>query len=486
MAGKVWPDPNIYSQRIELSDDDEDDGVVTFANATATEATRQQDRQRQQEDSQQYELLASKVKSLVTKVTQLKQENTAAKTDLRVAADLNKELKLKVESLQEQQEVGILRPSLLNIYVRLQLQELETALSQVSMQAPGLRPNERAGGVAGGIKRNLDDEDRRRRAAAKSALLAGANVQEEEDDVVFSSEGRRGNVLARAQAAFARWFAKRAPLAGDVRTIQARYGSSVASYFMFYRQVCLYDDNIRSYSIVLGYAGTAQNLSVTAALLPSNTWYVGVNNRQYHTSATTFVYQWLVSSYLLAAAPAAAWLVVHSIVLAKAGSCPLSSIGVVPAFMAYSSFAAKEGLTYTAMLVLVMGLQAVTALRKWLQEDRLRCGMDLLDEEQKHIQFARTFLMGWDNSLCLQREVEDLRTSNGLQLAVLLAVRLTANTTYTYCSKRLLQISVAASVYDKLLSHRLQLALDAYSKEDKMASNSASRTFWQKAVLYSR
>jgi hypothetical protein len=268
-------------------------------------------------------------------------------------------------------------------------------------------------------------------------------------------------VLARAQAAFARWFAKRAPLAGDVRTIQARYGSSVASYFMFYRQVCLYDDHICSYSIVLGYAGTAQKLSVTAALLPSNTWYVGVNNRQYHTSATTFVYQqatvalldhttattccthrWLVSSYLLAAAPAAAWLVVHSIVLAKAGSFPLSSIGVVPAFMAYSSFAAKEGLTYTAMLVLVMGLQAVTALRKWLQEDRLRCGMDLLDEEQKHVQFARTFLMGWDNSLCVQREVEDLRTSNGLQLAVLLAVRLTAYTTYTYCSKRLLQISV--------------------------------------------
>jgi hypothetical protein len=180
---------------------------------------------------------------------------------------------------------------LLNIYVRLQLQELETALSQVSMQAPGPRPNERAGGAAGGTKRNLDDEDRRRRAAAKSALLAGANVQEEEDDVVFSSEGRRGNVLARAQAAFARWFAKRAPLAGDVRTIQARYGSSVASYFMFYRQVCLYDDHIRSYRIVLGCAGTAQKLSVTAALLPSNTWYVGVDNRQYHTSATTFVYQ---------------------------------------------------------------------------------------------------------------------------------------------------------------------------------------------------
>jgi predicted RNase H-like nuclease (RuvC/YqgF family) len=110
MAGKVWPDPSTYSQRIELSDADEDDGVVTFANATATalaEATRQQDRQRQQEESQQYELLASKVKSLVTKVTQLKQENTAAKTDLRVAVDLNKELKLKVETLQEQQEVSI-------------------------------------------------------------------------------------------------------------------------------------------------------------------------------------------------------------------------------------------------------------------------------------------------------------------------------------------------------------------------------------------
>jgi hypothetical protein len=138
-------------------------------------------------------------------------------------------------------------------------------------------------------------------------------------------------------------------------------------------------------------------------------------------------HRWLVSSYLLAAAPAAAWLVIHSIVLAKSGSFPLSSIGVVPAFMAYSSFAAKEGLTYTAMLVLVMGLQAVTALRKWLREDRLRCGMDLLDEEQKHVQFARTFLMGWDNSLCLQREVDDLKTSNGLQLAVLLAVCLTAD-----------------------------------------------------------
>lgn len=45
-----------------------------------------------------------------------------------------------------------------------------------------------------------------------------------------------------------------------------------------------------------------------------------------------------------------------------------------------------------------------------------------MDEEQKHVQFSRAFLMGYDNSLVKAHEKEELRCANGMQLVVLLAV----------------------------------------------------------------
>ncbi|KAG5189996.1 hypothetical protein JKP88DRAFT_176300 [Tribonema minus] len=210
-----------------------------------------------------------------------------------------------------------------------------------------------------------------RRAAAKRALFAGSS--EEEEDVVFTGTSNVGGYFSGLVRSFNHWLVRKGPLAGDVRTIQARFGDSVASYFLFCR--------------------------------------------------------WLVWCYLLAALPAAVWLVTHCIRLISDGAFTFWIIGVIPTFMVYSSFDSQESLTFVSMVVLVVLLQATVTLIKWLVEDRLRCELDALEEDQKHVQFARTFLVGWDNNTAKGHEVEELRCSNGMQLAVLLAEDTAAKTT---------------------------------------------------------
>ncbi|CAM9507116.1 unnamed protein product, partial [Ectocarpus sp. 8 AP-2014] len=69
----------------------------------------------------------------------------------------------------------------------------------------------------------------------------------------------------------------------------------------------------------------------------------------------------------------------------------------------------------------VRAIQVVSATVKWIREDKIRKELFIVDEEQKHVQFAKTFLVGWDNSLSNQQEVEDYRLSNGLAAANMLA-----------------------------------------------------------------
>eukprot|EP00752_Nemacystus_decipiens_P012474 g11048.t1 len=97
------------------------------------------------------------------------------------------------------------------------------------------------------------------------------------------------------------------------------------------------------------------------------------------------------------------------------------SPGIIPSFLAYSSFDTSNRNLYAIMVVLTTTVQVISATVKWIREDKIRKELFIVDEEQKHVQFAKTFLVGWDNSLSNQQEVEDYRLSNGLAAANMLA-----------------------------------------------------------------
>eukprot|EP00903_Cladosiphon_okamuranus_P018655 g17170.t1 len=280
---------------------------------------------------QQIEHLAKQVKSV------------KAKQELATLQEENKELKIRLERMREDQS--------------------ELMLAQARRGILG--GANRGKGRDGKNNRDLDAEMRKRRLA-RNALLAG--VVEEEEDLVITLEGISTSTLAQLTGRFYRWLGKKLPLGADVRAIQARYGSAVASYFHFYR--------------------------------------------------------WLVGTYIFIAGLSLLWIVFHILKQVNQGSSTIFSatlIGIIPSFLAYSSFDTSNRNLYAVMVVLTTAVQVVSATIKWIREDKIRKELFIVDEEQKHVQFAKTFLVGWDNSLSNQQEVEDYRMSNGLAAANMLA-----------------------------------------------------------------
>jgi hypothetical protein len=83
------------------------------------------------------------------------------------------------------------------------------------------------------------------------------------------------------------------------------------------------------------------------------------------------------------------------------------------------------------------------------------------------VQFAKAFLVSWDNSLLHGREVEDLRSSNGLQLAVFLAVRVYNQYIHIYICDIYVPVDAMRSV---MHTHRRQ-SDDAYTCSGAVADS---------------
>ncbi|CAM9530445.1 unnamed protein product [Ectocarpus sp. 4 AP-2014] len=330
------------SAHLEDSTDDDDDDEVVFGQEDER-IRREREDQEKRRQKQHMDRLAKQVKALMERVYEFREQAAKAKQEVASQQEENKELKMRMEQMREDHS------------------ELMVAQAR--------------GGLTGGINRanardskNTRDREAemRRRRLAKNALLAG--VVDEEEDLVITLEGISTSSLAQLSGRFYRWLGKKLPLGADVRAIQARYGSAVASYFHFYR--------------------------------------------------------WLVGTYIFIASLSLVWIVFHVLKQVNQGSASVFSaslVGIIPSFLAYSSFDSSNRNLYAIMVVLTTTVQIVSATVKWIREDKIRKELFIVDEEQKHVQFAKTFLVGWDNSLSNQQEVEDYRLSNGLAAANMLA-----------------------------------------------------------------
>ncbi|CAN0196172.1 unnamed protein product, partial [Pylaiella littoralis] len=304
---------------------------------------REREERVRERQKQRIERLVKQVETLMERVYDFREQGVKAKQELAAQLDENKELKMKIEQMREDHG-NIMR-----------------AQARDALTGGANRAKTRDARNA----RNLDAEMRKRRLA-KNAILAG--VVEEEEDLVIALEGISTSSLAQLTGRFYRWLGKKLPLGADVRAIQARYGSSVASYFHFFR--------------------------------------------------------WLVGTYIFIASLSLVWIVFHILKQVNQGSTSIFSVslvGIIPSFLAYSSFDSSNRNLYAIMVVLTTSVQVVSATVKWIREDKIRKELFIVDDEQKHVQFAKTFLVGWDNSLSNAQEVEDYRLSNGLAAANMLA-----------------------------------------------------------------
>jgi hypothetical protein len=155
------------------------------------------------------------------------------------------------------------------------------------------------------------------------------------------------------------WFAQYLPFKRDLRTVQARFGTSVASYFVFQRFVFL-------------------KISFVAVVM-------------------------------------AAFAVIHLAMFYQNPAGTLSGYiqgpGYLPKFMTFSSFRVKERFIYSAVVVLTMVFITSFLCASIVAEHKNAITMDALDSENS-APFSKEVLCAWDLSLSTAIDIDDLRGKN--------------------------------------------------------------------------
>ena len=82
-------------------------------------------------------------------------------------------------------------------------------------------------------ERAREEEAKRRRDEQRRALFTGIDI--EEDEAINFGDGDALGFFGKVLKQISRFITRNYPLSSDIFTVEARYGSSVAAYFKFYR-----------------------------------------------------------------------------------------------------------------------------------------------------------------------------------------------------------------------------------------------------------
>lgn len=143
------------------------------------------------------------------------------------------------------------------------------------------------------------------------------------------------------------------PFKRDLSLIQARFGSSVVSYFVFYR--FLIRQTVATASIALGFF----------------VWHIIVLSDTYRGYAQYF-----------------------------------EGTGYLPSVMAYSSFAPSEGLAYDLLILIVVIWTLVSIVYKLVEEDKLVKNLGAFEAENRS-PYSKELLVAWDCSRTQEGEIEE-------------------------------------------------------------------------------
>lgn len=189
-------------------------------------------------------------------------------------------------------------------------------------------------------------DDKKQGDAIRRALLTDDDV-----DIAISFDGisNSKSIFISFQA----WLSKRLPFKNVIRKTEARFGSSVSAYFIFYRFLFL---EFSFLSIIL-----------------------------------------------------IVFLIMHLYEMGnKTNPNYLKTNGFLPGFMLYSSFEIKEGIFYTFFILITTFLYTIIVLEMIVREDKIGKELDAYEKEND-APYAKEILCCWDNSLTSELEVENLK-----------------------------------------------------------------------------
>lgn len=146
------------------------------------------------------------------------------------------------------------------------------------------------------------------------------------------------------------------PFKKDISKIQSSFGSSVASYFIFYRFLFI------------------QTFCATLVVLLFAFLHVFYISQHSHGSSAyrTYVY----------------------------------TSGHMAAFTMYSSYSTAEGLNYDLCLLFILGFTLISLCWKLVNEDKLAKNLEALEAENHH-PYSKEVLCAWDFSLKAKADVDD-------------------------------------------------------------------------------
>jgi hypothetical protein len=298
---------------------------------------------------EQFKAVQSRLVTVVGKFKGIKKEAKEAKKKLKV-------VEAQLAFVKEEVEDN-----------KTEIESMEAKLAEAYSKTASGGSSSGGGGGAGGAA--LEEQRRKQREEARKALFSGADEEEEEafhlkaDDLGFLKE-----IFVR----ISKKINKLMPLAGDIRNVQGHFGSSVASFFSFYR--------------------------------------------------------WIIITNVYAGVLCLIFLVLHlySLLITRTGEAAFEHTFTMyvflPGFMAISSYNTDDRYQYLALVVLLTGILFFDAIRKWISEDANSKIINSIESEQANIKFAKQFLCCWDFGLNKESDVEDLMCTIGSNMMTMLAV----------------------------------------------------------------
>ncbi|TMW65418.1 hypothetical protein Poli38472_008060 [Pythium oligandrum] len=216
-----------------------------------------------------------------------------------------------------------------------------------------------ASAAALAARRRLTEADQLKQQQMRTQMLHGAAeaqamLLDDAVDISFTNGPRRRTPWNY----FRLWLMRRmSPLEKDVKQIEARFGTSVASYFRFFL--------------------------------------------------------WIISSFGAISIPALIFLILHILVLnevAKVQAVEWTAFaGIAPKVFLLSGYVSFEALGYTVVLVSIMALLLLFTIRKWIAEDRLAKTVEAMENDRDEPKFSKVVLNAWDCSLTSHEQASDMK-----------------------------------------------------------------------------
>jgi hypothetical protein len=286
-------------------------------------------------------------------------EQKASADSLQVAQHLSAQFSILSEQIKEYQKLNNVANNKLKAS-ETKVAELEAKVDTLEEEAHELRLN---GGSqqqqttniyaarTGNRTQQFNNKDMNKRTEQlRKALLSGEN--DEEVATISLAEINTKNFYKNFKA----YITRSLPFKQDLRTVQARFGTSVASYFIFQRKVFL----------KMAFIGTV--------MLVFAIYHLAL---YFHNSAGT------LSGYI-------------------------QGTGYLPKFMEFSSFSTKESFVYSSVVVLTMVFITCFLCYEIVSEHKNAITLEALEAENR-APYSKEILCAWDFALHTKLDVNDLQ-----------------------------------------------------------------------------